>query len=211
MGRTIGEIPPLIARTTLEFSPGSQVHYSNAAPYVLARIVEQRSGQLFHEFVQRAIFEPAGMRDTYFIVPPSEAARVAVVYRDNRDKNNKEERTEFCRWDPAWKVTMTMPDGGLFSYPREIAKFLQLFLDGNGRMLAPETVRAMRTREAPGWGLGWALEDEGLFHHFGSSGTIAWADPQSGVVGVLFSQLQNQSKIDPIQARFREAVRSALR
>src|SRR5262249_32081000 len=28
MGRRIGEIPPLIARTTLEFPPGSQVHYS---------------------------------------------------------------------------------------------------------------------------------------------------------------------------------------
>jgi CubicO group peptidase (beta-lactamase class C family)/sugar phosphate isomerase/epimerase len=211
MGRTIGEIPPLIPRTTLEFPPGSQVHYSNAAPYVLGRIVELRSGQPFSDFVQRTIFDPAGMKDSYFIVPASEAGRVAVVYRDNRGKNNREERTEFCRWDPAWKVTMTMPDGGLFSYPREIARFLQIFLDDDGRVLAHETVRAMRTREAPGWGLGWALEEDGLFHHFGSSGTSAWADPQTGVVGVLFFQLQNQSKIDPIQARFREAVRGALR
>jgi CubicO group peptidase (beta-lactamase class C family)/sugar phosphate isomerase/epimerase len=221
MGRKIGEVPPLIARTTLEFPPGSQVHYSNAAPYVLARIVELRSGEAFHEFVQGAIFDPAGMKDTYFIVPPSEAGRVAVVYRDNRDKNNRdknnrEERTEFCRWDPTWKVTMTMPDGGLFSCPREIAKFLQLFLDDEGllddggRVLAQETVRAMRTREAAGWGLGWALEEDGLFHHFGSSGTSAWAEAQSGVVGVLFFQLQNQNKIDSIQARFRDAVRGAL-
>jgi len=211
MGRRIGEIPPLIARTTLEFPPGSQVHYSNAAPYVLGRIIELRSGRPFGEFVQRMMFDPAGMKDTFFVVPPSEAGRVAVVYRDSRGKNNREERTEFCRWEPTWKATMTMPDGGLFSYPREIAKFLQIFLDGGGSVLSRETVGAMRTRQAPGWGLGWALEEDGLFHHFGSSGTSAWADPQSGVVGVLFFQLQNQNKIDPIQARFREAVRGALR
>ena len=57
------------------------------------------------------------------------AGRVAVVYRDNRGKDNRgkdnrDERTEFCRFDPTWKVTMTMPDGGLFSSPREIMKFL---------------------------------------------------------------------------------------
>src|SRR5436189_1346188 len=106
------------------------------------------------------------MNDTYFIVPPAEAPRVAVVYRDVRG-----ERVEFCRFDPNWKVTMTMPDGGLFSYPREIMKFLQLFLDDNGRVLSRHTVQAMRTRQAVGFGLGWALEDDGLFHHFGSSGT----------------------------------------
>jgi CubicO group peptidase (beta-lactamase class C family) len=207
MGRKISDIVPLIAETPLEFPPGTQVHYSNAAPYVLARIVEQRTGgRRFHQFVQRAILSPAGMNDTYFIVPPTAAARVAVVYRDNRG-----ERVPFCQWDPAWKVTMTMPDGGLFSYPREIMKFLQLFLDDDGRVLSRESVRAMRTVQAPGWGLGWALEDDGLFHHFGSSGTSAWADPQTGVIGILFFQLQNATKIDPIQARFRVAVREAFR
>ncbi len=206
MNRQISEIPPLVAQTTLEFAPGSQVHYSNAAPYVLGRIVELRSGKPFGQFVQEAIFDPTGMKVTYFAVPSAEAARVAVVYRDNRG-----ERMPFCRYDPAWKVTMTMPDGGLFSYPREIMKFLQLFLDDDGRVLSRETVRAMRSRQTPGWGLGWALEDDGVFHHFGSSGTSAWADPKSGVVGILFFQLQNPNKIDPIQARFRQTVLAALR
>jgi CubicO group peptidase (beta-lactamase class C family) len=206
MSRQIGEIPPLIAKTTLEFPPGSKVLYSNAAPYVLARIVELRSGQPFHEFVAQQILKPAGMNDTHFIVPPAEASRVAVVYRDARG-----ERVEFCRYDPTWKVTMTMPDGGLFSYPREIMKFLQLFLDDNGRVLSRETVRSMLTRQSAGFGLGWALEDDGLFHHFGSSGTSAWADPKTGAIGILFFQVQNPQKIDPIQASFRKFVRDALK
>lgn len=206
MSRKIAEIPPLIAQTTLEFPPGSQVHYSNAAPYVLGRIIELRSGQPFHEFVEQSIFKHAGMNDTFFVIPRAAAPRVAVVYRDTR-----EARVEFCRFDPAWNVTMTMPDGGLFSYPREIAKFVQLFLDDSGLVFSHDTVRSMLKAQTPGWGLGWALEDDGLFHHEGSSGNSAWADPKSGIVGILFCQVQNPTKIDPLQARFREAVRTAYR
>jgi CubicO group peptidase (beta-lactamase class C family) len=205
LGRRIAEIPPLIAATPLQFEPGSQVRYSNAAPYVLGRIIELRSGWAFHDFVEQSIFRPAGMNDTHFVVSPATASRVAVVYRDASS-----ERAEFCRYDPEWRVSMTMPDGGLFSYPREIAKFMQLFLDDDGSVLSRDSVRAMRTQQADGWGLGFALEDDGLFHHFGSSGTSAWADPRTGVVGILFFQLQNPSMTDPIQARFRSAVREAI-
>jgi CubicO group peptidase (beta-lactamase class C family) len=211
LGRSLGEIPPLIAKTTLEFPPGSRVQYSNAAPYVLGRIVEKRSGQPFGAFVRHAILEPAGMNDTFFAIPAAEAGRAAVVYRDMRSQpDGKMQRTAFCRVDPAWKVEMTMPDGGLFSLPREIMKFLQLFLDDDGRVLSRESVRAMRSVQAPGWGLGWALEEDGLFHHFGSSGTSAWADPKTGVVGILFFQLQNPDTTSPLQAQFRDRVRAAF-
>lgn len=203
--RKLSEIPPLVAKTPLQFEPGSKVQYSNAAPYVLGRIIEIKAGKPFHEHVQQSILDPAGMRDTYFIIPPAEAKRVAVVYRDTRGQ-----RVTFFRFDPAWRVTMTLPDGGLFSSPREIARFVQLFLDAHQQVLAPETVKAMRTEQAPGWGLGWALEKDGLLHHSGSSGTSAWADPKSGVVGVLFFQLQNNEKIGPLQAGFRQAVREAF-
>ena len=202
MGRSIGEIPPLIAKTNLEFEPGSKVHYSNAAPYVLGRIVELQSGRSFGEFVKERILEPAGMHDTHFAVPAADAPRAAIVYRDVRG-----ERTVFCRVDPSWKVNMTMPDGGLFSYPREIMKFCRCFSTTTGAFLSRESVRAMRTRQAAGWGLGWALDEDGLFHHFGSSGTSAWADPATGVIGILFFQLQNPQKTDPLQIQFKQAVR----
>jgi len=202
--RKLSEIPPAIAKTPLVFEPGSRVQYSNAAPYVLGRIIELQNGRPFHEYVREAVLEPAGMRDSHFILPPAEARRVAVVYRDTRG-----ERVTFFRFDPEWKVTMTLPDGGLFSSPREIQKFLQVFLDDDGRVLSRESVKAMRTEQAAGWGLGWGLEADGLFHHSGSSGTSAWADPKTGVIGILFFQLQNNEKIAPLQAAFRKAVREA--
>jgi CubicO group peptidase (beta-lactamase class C family) len=204
LSRKIGDIAPAIAKTPLQFEPGSRVQYSNAAPYVLARIIEARSGKRFHEYVQQEILDPADMRDSYFILPPAAAPRTAVVYRDTRGQ-----RVTFFRFDPTWEVTMTLPDGGLFSSPREIARFVQLFLANDQRVLSPDSVQAMRTRQAAGWGLGWALEEDGLFSHNGSSGTSAWGDPQTGVVGVLFFQLQNNEKILPLQAAFRKAVRAA--
>jgi CubicO group peptidase (beta-lactamase class C family) len=204
LGRKIGEVATALAGTQLQFPPGSKAQYSNAAPYVLARIIELRSGKPFHEHVQQTILDPAGMRDSYFIIPAAEAKRTAIVYRDT-----KEARVDFFRFDPQWKVTMTLPDGGLFSTPRDIARFLQLFLDNDGRVLARSSVKAMRERQTAGWGLGWALEEDGAFHHSGSSGVSAWADPKTGVVGVLFFQLQSPRKVDPLQAGFRQSVRAA--
>jgi CubicO group peptidase (beta-lactamase class C family) len=210
LGKNISEISTAISETQLQFEPGSKSQYSNAAPYVLARVIEVRSGKKFHEHVREAILEPAGMRDSYFIVPASEGKRAAVVYRDTK-QDGKEERVDFFRFDPNWTVRMTLPDGGLFSSPRQIAKFLQVFLDDDGRVLAKSSVKAMRDQQTPGWGLGWALEESGAFHHSGSSGVTAWADPKTGVVGVLFCQLQNPAKVDPLQVRFRELVREAFR
>lgn len=213
LGRKIEEIALAIADTPLQFEPGRETQYSNAAPYVLARIVELRSGQPFHEYVQQKILKPAVMRDSYFIIPPAEAKRTAVVYRDTL-QDGKSERVEFFRYDPNWKVTMTLPDGGLFSTPRDVAKFLQIFLDDDGRVLAKSSVAEMRLEQTIGWGLGWAIEhpigqENSAFHHSGSSGVAAWADPTTGVVGVLFCQLQNPAKVDPLQKRFRALVREA--
>ena len=204
LGRRIGEVAMALAKTPLQFPPGSKTQYSNAAPYVLARIIELRSGKPFHEHVHQTILEPAGMRDSYFIIPAAKAGRTAVVYRDTKDK-----RVEFFHFNPNWKVTMTLPDGGLFSTPRDIARFLQVFLDDDETVLARSSVKAMREQQTAGWGLGWALEEKDSFHHSGSSGVSAWADPTTGIVGVLFCQLQNPAKVDPLQSRFRQAVRAA--
>jgi CubicO group peptidase (beta-lactamase class C family) len=72
------------------------------------------------------------------------------------------------------------------STPRDIARFVQVFLDDDRRVLAKASVKAMRERQTAGWGLGWTLEENGAFRHSGSSGISVWADPNTGVVGVLF-------------------------
>lgn len=199
--REIKEIVPLIAKTKLEFKPGTDLHYSNAAPYVLARIIELQSGKPFHQYVQETILNPLGMDETYFILPQSKADRFALVYRRSRGVEDV-----FFRYDSNWEITMTMPDGGLFAPPSDVAKFVQMFLDNDGLVLSKTSVDAMLTEQVSGWGLGWELGGDGIFKHTGSAGTLTWGNPKTGVVGLLFYQIQDFKLIPILREKFIVAV-----
>ena len=223
--RDVAEIAPLVAAGgRLDFAPGRDVVYSNAAPYVTARMIEVRSGEPFGSFVRRAVLIPAGMRDTRFRPRPRDAGRVAVVRRRRKDGEDT-----FVRYDPAWETNMAMPDGGLFGTAADMARFTDLFLPrrdaGDGPVLTRESVDAMLTEQAPGWGLGWELRgglngrvagaaaraEGGVFGHTGSAGVYAFGDPATGTVACLFFQIQATADLDPVRVRFREAVLTAAR
>lgn len=55
----------LIARSSLEFEPGTRSSYSNSGYFLLGRIVERVSGLSLRQFMARRIFEPLGMNDTF--------------------------------------------------------------------------------------------------------------------------------------------------
>jgi CubicO group peptidase (beta-lactamase class C family) len=199
------EIVLTIARSQLRFKPGSKFEYSNSALFVLGRVIELVSGKPYAAYVQEKILQPLGMTDTYYAPPASEAGRVAVIYA-RRDG----QRETVFRLNPAVKVVNTAPDGGLFSYPAQLVPFLQLFLDNNGRVLSRWAVAEMLKEQTPGWGLGWSLP-EGLFLHEGSSGTLAWADPKTGVIGILFLQYRDRNESDArLRSEFRRAVGRAF-
>jgi CubicO group peptidase (beta-lactamase class C family) len=54
--------------------------------------------------------------------------------------------------------------------------------------------------------LGWILDRENQFSHWGSSGTLVWANRKTGVVGVFFAQMQDSAML----ARLRSAVRDTV-
>jgi CubicO group peptidase (beta-lactamase class C family) len=193
------------ARTPLRFPPGSRVEYSNGAFFVLGRIIEKVSGRPFATHVKEALLDPLGMTDTYFAPPKSVAPRVSPLYADSEGL-----RKAIFRFKPELKIVNTAPDGGLFSYPAQIAKFAQMFLDNDGRVLSKDAAAQMLKEQKPGRGLGWALEG-GLFLHEGSSGTLAWGDPKTGVVGVLFLQFRDQKDASSrLRKEFRDAVQKAF-
>jgi CubicO group peptidase (beta-lactamase class C family) len=203
--RSLPEVIDAIAARPLDFVPGTQVHYSNAAPYVMGRIVEVCSGRSFGELVENEILRPLGMRDTGFAVAESKITRTAVVYR--REKGVV---TEFCRYDPTWRVRMTMPDGGLFSTPRDIALFAHSFLEARSPVLSGASVATMLSRQSEGYGLGWILDRENQFSHWGSSGTLVWADRKTGVVGVFFAQMLDYAMLEKLRHAVRDAVDRAF-
>ncbi len=199
------EILATIARSQLRFKPGTKFEYSNSSLFVLGRVIEVVSGKPYAAYVHEKILEPLGMNDTHFAPPPPTTNRIAIIYARRDGK-----RETIFRHNPAVKISNTAPDGGLFSYPAQLAPFLQLFLDNDGRVLSRAAVAEMLKEQTTGWGLGWSLPD-GLFLHEGSSGTVAWADPKTGVIGILFLQYRDQNKADErLRKEFREAVRTAF-
>jgi CubicO group peptidase (beta-lactamase class C family) len=52
---------PAATRNPLAFEPGTRQQYSNAGYVVLGEIVERVSGEVYHEYIKRHVFAPAGM------------------------------------------------------------------------------------------------------------------------------------------------------
>jgi CubicO group peptidase (beta-lactamase class C family) len=199
------DIVQTIARSQLRFKPGSKFEYSNSALFVLGRVIEVVSGKPYAAYVQERILQPLGMMDTCYAPPGAEAQRIAVIYGRREGK-----RETIFRFNPAVKISNTAPDGGLFSYPGQLVPFLQLFLNHDGSVLTSSAVAEMLKEQPHGWGLGWSLRD-GLFLHEGSSGTLAWGDPRTGVIGIIFLQYRDQKDSDArLRKQFREAVQKAF-
>lgn len=53
-----------VAYPPLLFEPGSRWSYSNEGYIVLGAVIEELSGQTYHEYLQHHIFAPAGMTET---------------------------------------------------------------------------------------------------------------------------------------------------
>jgi D-alanyl-D-alanine carboxypeptidase len=55
---------PLFVDEPLQFEPGTDQRYSNAGYVVLGMLVERLSGEDYYDYVQRHIYQPAGMTET---------------------------------------------------------------------------------------------------------------------------------------------------
>ena len=104
----------------------------------------------YHGFVQAEILDPLGMASSSLRPPAAWAERIARV------EGTGQEGTSWEMANSAYYRGLGIPWGGLFSRPRDLIRFVDLFLPGAGgrdrisgaagrRILAPATVRAMTT------------------------------------------------------------------
>jgi CubicO group peptidase (beta-lactamase class C family) len=76
---TIEDNVKRLAGVPLLFNPGDRWEYSLGVD-VLGRLVEVVSGKPLDEFLRTRIFEPLGMKDTYFYPPENKLERLATAY-----------------------------------------------------------------------------------------------------------------------------------
>ena len=81
--RTLRDYVPLFADDPLAFPPGTRTRYSNASYVVLGLIIERVTGVTYYDYVQRHIFDVAGMRRSGYFAPASGDGNTAIGYTAN--------------------------------------------------------------------------------------------------------------------------------
>jgi CubicO group peptidase (beta-lactamase class C family) len=210
---TIGESVKKLAQLPLHHHPGEKYTYSEGLD-VLGYLIEVVAGMPFDRFLRERLFEPLGMKDTGFYLPPEKAARLVTV---QKPENGHWVRLPVTFYDPDYPIkgakTFFSGGAGLSSTARDYATFLQMYLNGgelNGvRILSRTTVETMmRNQVGDLWGGGnkvyglafGVVTDKGQAKGGeGSPGTFDWggyfntqyfADPRERTIGVLMKQTQ---------------------
>jgi CubicO group peptidase (beta-lactamase class C family) len=68
-----------LAKTSLDGQPGEEFYYGLNTD-VLGYLIEVISGMPLDKYLQQKIFEPLGMKDTYFFLPKEKQARLVALY-----------------------------------------------------------------------------------------------------------------------------------
>jgi CubicO group peptidase (beta-lactamase class C family) len=220
------------AAVPLDFQPGTRWGYSPHAGFdVLARVVEVASGLPFNDFLQRRVFEPLGMNETFFVVPDHCRDRLASIY----DVSNKGLTKANYAVIPLAKTYFSGAIG-LVSSAGDYFRFAQMLLNrgqwSGKRLLSPRTVEVYSSNHVgdlfegqlgrpKGMGFGLAVEvvldpvqaatfrSDGSFGWDGSYGTHFWVDPKKQLVAVLMIQTST-SVTGEIKQDFETAVMQAI-
>jgi CubicO group peptidase (beta-lactamase class C family) len=137
----------------LEFSPGTRWNYSVSID-VMGYLVQKLSGMSFGEFLRTRLFEPLGMKDTSFWVPPEKIDRFASCYQPKAPG-----QTGLKLQDDAGKSTYATPPalesggGGLVSTAHDYMRLCQMMLNGGSldgvQILSPKTVQLFSLNHLP--------------------------------------------------------------
>jgi CubicO group peptidase (beta-lactamase class C family) len=140
-----------LADLPLAYHPGTSWEYSVATD-VLGRVVEVASGKPLDAFFKARIFDPLGMADTGFFVPPDEQGRLVAFYR-GADLLDPMKPGLFRIDDQPYPQAYRRPfarhsgGGGLVSTLPDMLALVRSLLPGPGMLLKPETIQQMMANQ----------------------------------------------------------------
>ena len=186
------------AMTPLDFQPGSEYRYSNAGINTAARIVEVVSGDPFHEFITKRLFEPLGMTDTTFWPNEKQLERLAVSYRPAEGGTGLQATTvDQLQYPLSDRLDRcAMPAGGLFSTADDLSKFYRMLVNrgrvGGKQYLSVELVDALTTKQTPReianqYGFGFSTGGN-RFGHGGAYSTNSYYDREHELIFIWLVQ-----------------------
>jgi len=122
--RELKDYLPLFAGKPLQFEPGKGWRYSSAGFLVLGLMVEKLSGQNYYDYVQKNIYDPAGMKNSGSAPITQKVAHLAVGY--TRAGGTLKPNTDTLPWrgGPAGGGDATLGDLLLFDLALRTHKLL---------------------------------------------------------------------------------------
>lgn len=213
-----------LGKLPLMHQPGEKWTYGLNSD-LLGCLVEVISGMTLNDFFRTRIFEPLGMKDTYFHVPQEKANRLVNMYKEDSTGHlikagsnmlNGPVSTDY----PLIKSTYYSGGAGLSSTIYDYGIFLQMLLNNgvyNGkRILSRNSVRLMTmnqvgdlSRGDDKFGLGFQIVSEkgsartpaqqGTYSWGGAFSTSYWVDPKEKIVMLFYRQLQGGTHGDVVE------------
>jgi CubicO group peptidase (beta-lactamase class C family) len=184
-----------LAQVPMLRQPGEAWLY-NTCSDIQGVLIARISGQALPELLAERIFEPLGMIDTGFHVPPEKLDRLPPYRAPDLTPID----------DGRWTAPPVFPSGagGLVSTLADLHRFGRMLLDDGGGVVSPRSVRLMTTDhlteeqrqastlflEGAGWGFGGAVSTDGRYGWVGGTGTTAHVAPSMGTTGILLTQVQ---------------------
>jgi CubicO group peptidase (beta-lactamase class C family) len=215
--RRLGSLP-------LMAQPGEQWIYNTGAD-VLGVLIARASGQPLETFLRQRLFEPLGMQDTSFSVPPEKLERFATSYLADRHTGGL---NLYDEPGGMWSRAPKFPSGaaGLCSTLDDFHAFSRMLFDhgvlGNVRILSRPSVELMTTdRLTPqqhsdsgmvpgqfashGFGFGVSVttrreeiwDNVGTYGWDGGLGTGWRVDPREEMFTILLTQRSWTSPVPP--------------
>jgi CubicO group peptidase (beta-lactamase class C family) len=201
-----------LSEEPLSFQPGTDWNY-DSSHYVLSYLVEALAGDSLIALWQTRIFDPLGMEDTHYWLPPTEEYRRAILLRDGMSDPNMK---LYYPAVAAQKQTYCTGATGLHTTAKDYWQFCQMLLNGGRlnetRLLSPKTVDWMTVNHignvnTGAWvphgnqfGLGMAVVTNsadasapfspGTYFWGGANGTFFWIDPKEELIGIIMAQVR---------------------
>jgi CubicO group peptidase (beta-lactamase class C family) len=223
-----------LGKMPLMHQPGEKFTYGLNTD-LLGCLVEIISGSTLNDFFRTRIFEPLGMKDTYFFIPQEKAARLVNLYKEDSLGHLQKLTGNVLNGPtvmnyPILKSSYYSGGGGLSSTTYDYAVFLQMLLNNgkyNGKqLLSRNSIRLMTMNQigdlslgVDKFGLGFQIETEkgsaqtpareGTFSWGGAFATSYWVDPKEKIVMLFYRQLEGGTHGDVVE-KFRNLTYQAI-
>jgi CubicO group peptidase (beta-lactamase class C family) len=203
--RKLDDYKPLIKDDKPAFTPGERFQYSNTGMFLLGVIIEKVAGEDYFEHIRKAIYEPAGMRDSDCYEMDYPVENLAIGYSPDFTSPYKWQNNLYKH------VIKGGPAGGGFSTVKDLHSFALALL--SGKLVSTGTLETMWTDfKGANYGYGFQVLQSPIGKLVGHSGGFPGINSQldiylaSGYIVAAMSNIDNGAsplvrKIETILAR----------